>query len=210
MNQLLISLMILIVTQGVLLADDPKKMNTLSSSDIIRVVLKLEDRIVLENSSDDSIRIRVETETRGEIHGFSNHERIPAYQVSLEHVGEVLAITPSPRPRSWSIGISTLHETHIHYLQIPQNKKVEIISDESSLDVEGEFHSLLIQNRSGAIDLTVADKSLRYLKCRTKSGSIKWNNDAVESSYTMEDSGESVVEIFTVNGTINVASEIKE
>jgi len=208
MKQMSLGLILFMVTGSALMAKDTAVNLTIPSEDVNRVFLNVEGLIFLENSADMDIHIEVSTEIQGEVHGFSNHESIPRYEVETTLDENILMITPKTRTPQWSVGFSTRSETHIHTIQIPRDMNVEILSRDSKVAVQGEYRTLAVLNHRGEIETTIPDKSLRYLKCTTETGAIKVNENVVESGFTYADSGNYVVELNTSSGSITITSNL--
>ena len=204
MKPLIYSFNIIILNIALVFALDNNNEKSIPVDSIVTVNINLNGNIFLENSSDDRLHLRTTTKIEGKVIGISNRDNISPYIVDIKKEDKILNISPHPREKSWTIGVSTISEENTHFIHIPKNMNVIVNSNNAKIMVNGLFSLLKVENTKGETAIQLSKSKIHYLKANTKNGRLWINDMAVKNNYNLISSGYSVIDISSKSGLIKL------
>ena len=168
------------------------------------VHIKLEGKIILENTTSSKMIIDYSSEKSGHIIGLSNEEEIKPYNIVSRLDGDEVIIQSVKREKMWSIGINTYNEKNIHYLHIPSNINIIIETHLGDVSINGNFPFIKVNNVEGNTAVSTKRNSYKFIECVSKEGNVDLNDEETGKKLTLLGNGNKVIIVNSKEGEIDL------
>ncbi len=172
------------------------------------VKIELEGEIVITSWQKENAEINIETKATGDVWGIhSGKDDYKKYDVIINEFDDQIIISPNENSGAFVIGVSTLDIKHRHVINLPENTKLFLKSDEADMTIRGKFKAVDINFDDGSCRLELNKNEFKLLECGTDNGRIYFDNENQGASLKMFANGNSIYSVFTDEGRIEVDIE---
>lgn len=172
-----------------------------------KIVISLEDKVVLTSWDLKRIDIDVDIEIKGIHWAFGGgKDELRQYDIIWSEENDTLYIQPKKIKQTATVGVTWLSSKHSHHLHLPKGLDITFRSEKCDIEIQGRFSKLDIINMRGSTKLDVQKTYLKFLECECTDldNFIKVNGKRIRRKHLYLGEGTDWVSALTMDGDIEL------